>query len=214
MGGLENAMGFQNGNENILTCPSSGLSVANVNVSEMAISSVSMAKPSDVANPFIASSAWDPLVSLSQAQTFGGSSMVSHTNFANANSSYPLVLENQGITNTSHLVQYMSDSNLGGMVPKVHSYATRGFSEMVAAASFVHHGSSDVANSGYPPHYNPIKETQINGEQSQVEDSIPEEEAPGSGPSGNRRKRGLDHNSTFSPNKVCSVECDISKDKT
>ena len=60
-----------------------------------------------------------------------------------------------------------------------------------------------MANTGYPIHYNPIKEAPINGEQSQVEDSIPEEEAPGSAPSGNRRKRGLDHNSTFSPNKVC-----------
>ncbi|KAL9330677.1 hypothetical protein ACSQ67_000287 [Phaseolus vulgaris] len=206
MGGQENAMGFQHGNENILTCPSSALSGANVNVSEMAISSVSMAKPSDVANPFLASSAWDPLVSLSQAQTFGGSSMVSHADFANANSSYPLVLENQGISNTSHLVQYMSDSNLVGMVPKVHSYASRGFSEMVGAASFGQHGSGDVANTGYPPHYNPIKEAQINGEQSQVEDSIPEEEAPGSAPSGNRRKRGLDHNSTFSPNKNAESE--------
>ncbi|KAK7383263.1 hypothetical protein VNO78_28937 [Psophocarpus tetragonolobus] len=210
MGGQENAMGFQHGNESILTCPSSGLNVANVNVSEMAISSVSMAKPSDVANPFLASSAWDPLVSLSQAQTFGGSSMVSHSEFANANSSYPLVLENQGMSNTSHLVQYMSDSNLGGMVPKVHSYASGGFSEMVGAASFGQHGSGDVANTGYPPHYNPIKEAPINGEQSQVEDSIPEEEVPGSTPSGNRRKRGLDHNSTFNPNK--NAEGDAVKD--
>ncbi|KAL2583685.1 hypothetical protein AAZX31_14G089700 [Glycine max] len=201
MGGQENAMGFQHGNESILTCPTSGLSGANVNVSEMAISSVSIAKPSDVVNPFIASSAWDPLVSLSQVQSFGGSSMVSHSEFANSNSSYPLVLDNQGISNTSHLVQYMSDSNLGGMVPKVHSYASGGFSEMVGAGSFCQHRSADMANTGYPIHYNPIKEAPINGEQSQVEDSIPEEEAPGSAPSGNRRKRGLDHNSTFSPNK-------------
>ena len=207
MGGQENAMGgFQHGNESILTCPpTSGLSGPNVNVSEMAISSVSMAKPSNVvANPFLASSTWDPLVSLSQAQTFGGSSMVSHNEFVNANSSYPLVLDNQGgISNTSHLVQYMSDSNLGGIVPKVHSYASGGFSEMVGAGSFCQHRSADMANTGYPIHYNPIKEAPINGEQSQVEDSIPEEEAPGSAPSGNRRKRGLDHNSTFSPNKVC-----------
>ena len=215
MGGQENAMGgFQHGNESILTCPpTSGLSGPNVNVSEMAISSVSMAKPSNVvANPFLASSTWDPLVSLSQAQTFGGSSMVSHNEFVNANSSYPLVLDNQGgISNTSHLVQYMSDSNLGGIVPKVHSYASGGFSEMVGSGSFCQHGSGDMADTGYPTHYNPIKEAPIiNGEQSQVEDSIPEEEAPGSAPSGNRRKRGLDHNSTFSPNK--NAEGDAVKD--
>nr|KYP72494.1 Transcription factor bHLH74 [Cajanus cajan] len=212
MGGQENAMGFQHGNKSILTCPTSGLSGANINVSEMAISSVSMAKPSsDVANnPFLASSAWDPLVSLSQAQTFGGSSMVSHTEFANANSSYPLVLENQGISSTSHLVQYMSESNLGGMVPKVHSYQSGGFSEMVGGASFGQHGSGDMANTGYPTHYNQIKEAITNGEQSQVEDSIPEDEAPGSAPSGNRRKRGLDHNSTFSPNK--NAESDAVRD--
>lgn len=205
-------MGFQHGNKTILTCPTSGLSGANVNVSEMAISSVSMAKPSsDVANnPFLASSAWDPLVSLNQAQTFGGSSMVSHTEFANANSSYPLVLENQGISSASHLVQYMSESNLGGMVPKVHSYQSGGFSEMVGGASFGQHGSGDMANTGYPTHYNQIKEAITNGEQSQVEDSIPEDEAPGSAPSGNRRKRGLDHNSTFSPNK--NAESDAVRD--
>ncbi|XP_027332608.1 transcription factor bHLH74-like isoform X2 [Abrus precatorius] len=208
MGGSENAMGFQHGNESILTCPSSGLGA---NVSEMAISSVSLAKPSDAANPFLAASAWDPLVSLTQAQTFGGSSMVSHSEFANANSSYPpLVLENQGISNTSHLVQYMSDSNLGGMVPKVHSYASGGFSEMVGGGSFSQHGSGDIANTVYPQHYNPIQEAPINDEQSHVEDSTPEEEAPGSAPSGNRRKRGLDHNSTFGTNK--NAESDGVKD--
>lgn len=209
MGGQENAMGFQHGNESILT-------------SEMAISSVSMANKQHsssevVANPFLASvsSAWDPLVSLSQAQTFGGSSMVSHTEFANANSPYPppLVLENQGMSSTSHLVQqYMSDhSNLASMVHhKVpSSYGSGSFSEMVPSFG----GSGGIAaNTGYPPHYNPIKDAAIerapiNGEQSQVDqDSVPEEGATGSGPSGNRRKRGLDQNSTFSPNKVCFVK--------
>ena len=202
MGGHENAMGFQHGNESILTCPSSGLST---NVSEMAISTVSVAKPSDVANPFLASSAWDPLVSLSQAQTFGGSSMVSHSEFGNS-SSYPLVLENhQGMSSTSHLVQYMSDSNLEGMVPKVPSYGSGSFSEIVGC--FGQQGSGDIANMGYRPSYNQSKDAGTErapmNEQSQVEDSTTEEGAPGSAPSGNRRKRVLDHDSTFSPNKVC-----------
>lgn len=209
MGGHENVMGFQHGNESILTCPSSGLST---NVSEMAISSVSMAKPpSDVTNPFLASSAWDPLVSLSQAQTFGGSSMVSHSDFGNS-SYHPLVLENhQGMSSTSHLVQYMSDSNLGDMVSKVPSYASGSFSEMVG--TFGQPGFGDIANTnrGYRPNYNVSKDagierTPINGEQSQVDDSATEEGDPGSAPSGIRRKRGLDHNSTFSPKKVCKKE--------
>ncbi|XP_004498947.1 uncharacterized protein [Cicer arietinum] len=208
MGGKENAMEFQHGNENIImnsSCPSS----------EMDISSVSnMGKPSSDApnqhhHHFLSSSAWDnPLVSLSQAHTFGGSSMVSHNEFANANSTYPLVLENH---QSHHLVQYMSDSNLGGMIHKVPSYGSGSFSEMVG--SFSQHGSGGdhVTNtSGYsiPPqqHYNPIKDAgtqrgSINGEQSQVEDSIHEDGGTGSAPSANRRKRGLDQNSTFSPNK-------------
>jgi hypothetical protein len=203
MGGEENAMEFQHGNENIMT-------------SEMDISSVSnMAKSSsEVPNHhhFLGSSAWDnPLVSLSQAHTFGGSSMVSHNDFSNANSTYnPLVLENQGMSSTSHLVQY---SNLGGMIHKIPSYGSGSFSEMVG--SFGQHGSGGdhVANtSGYPippQHYNHIKDAgnqrgHFNAEQSQVEDSVHEDGATGSAPgSGNRRKRGIDQNSTFSPNKVC-----------
>ncbi|GAU26924.1 hypothetical protein TSUD_05940 [Trifolium subterraneum] len=202
MGGEENAMEFQHGNENIMT-------------SEMDISSVSnMAKSSsEVPNHhhFLGSSAWEnPLISLSQAHTFGGSSMVSHNDFANANSTYnPLVLENQGMSSTSHLVQY---SNLGGMIHKIPSYGSGSFSEMIG--TFGQHGSGGdhVANtSGYPippHHYNHIKDAgnqrgQFNGEQSQVEDSVHEDGATGSAPgSGNRRKRGIDQNSTFSPNKV------------
>ncbi|CAL5206131.1 unnamed protein product [Lathyrus oleraceus] len=202
MGGEEKAMEFQHGNENIMT-------------SEMDMSSVSMVnKPSsEVVNhhqhhPFLASSAWDnPLVSLSQAHTFGGSSMVSHNEFANTNSTYnPLVLENhQGMSSTSHLVQY---SNLGGMIHKVPSYGSGSFSEMVG--SFGQHGDHVANTSGYPippQHYNHIKDAgiqrgQIHGEQSQVEDSIHEDGALGSAPSsGNRRKRGFDQNSNFSPNK-------------
>ncbi|KAE9599968.1 hypothetical protein Lal_00046314 [Lupinus albus] len=196
-------MDFQHGNERVMKCPtSSGLST---NVSEMGISSVSMAKPilpSDhvTNNPFLASSAWDPLVSLSQAQTFGGSSMVSHSDFSN-NSSYPPL-----VNSTSHLVQYMSDSNLGDMVHKVPSYGSGNFSEIVG--TFGQHGFGDIANtnSGYRSNYNVSKDAgteraSINGEQSQVEDSATEEGTPGSGPSANRRKRSLDHNSSFSPNK-------------
>ncbi|XP_019436983.1 PREDICTED: transcription factor bHLH74-like isoform X3 [Lupinus angustifolius] len=209
-------MGFEHGNKSILKCPeSSGLST---NVSEMGISSVSMDKPhtpSDhVTNPYLPSNAWDPLVSLSQAQTFGGSSMVSHSDFGR-NSSYPLVLEDQGMSSTSHIVQYMSESNLGDMVSKVPSYGSGNFSEIVG--TFGQPGFGDIANTntGYRPDYNVIKDAgnemvPIIGEEYQLEDSATEEGATGSGPSGNRRKRSIDHNSSFSPNK--NANGDVLKD--
>ncbi|XP_019429849.1 PREDICTED: transcription factor bHLH74-like isoform X1 [Lupinus angustifolius] len=183
-------MGFEHGNENFLKCASlSGLSTTNV--SEMATSSVSMAPSDHVTNtPFLASSAWDPLVeTLSQAQTFGGSSMVSHGDFGN----------------TSHLVQYMCNSNLRDIVSEVPSYASRNFSETVGT----------FGQLGYRSNYNVIKDggtesAPVNCEQSHVENSATEEGDPGSGPSGNRRKRSFDHNSSFRPNK--NAEGDSMKD--
>ncbi|CAL0319065.1 unnamed protein product [Lupinus luteus] len=148
MSGFENEVGLQHENEG------------------MEISSMPLA------NPFmLASSDWGPLVSLSQVQAFGGSPMVSHSDFAN--SSYPLVLENQGMSCTSHLVQYISDSNHEVMVPMVPCYENGSFLEMV-----------DVANSGYQPNYKPSNEAVI----------------PGSAPNENRRKRGHDYNSTLNKN--------------
>ncbi|KAK4277379.1 hypothetical protein QN277_015387 [Acacia crassicarpa] len=204
MGGHENAMGFQHGQETIVNCTSSGLST---NVSEIAISSVSMAKPHVVTNPFLGSSSsstWDPLVSLSQTQTFGGSSMVSPSEFGS--SSYPLVLENQGMSSTSHhLVQYVSESNFA-----VPSYASGSFSEMVG--SFPQHGGcSDLANTRYGPSYNQneeaaMKRVSLNGSQSQPEDPTPQEGDTGSAPNASRRKRGLDQNPTFNPNKNAEGE--------
>lgn len=186
MSGFENVMGLQHENEGIMNGLSSDL---RSNVSEMAVSS----KPPDGDNPFLASSDWDLLVSLSQVQTFGGSPMGSHSEFAN--SSYPLVMENQGMSSTSHLVQYISYSNVEDMVPKVPSYGSCSFLEMVG--SFGQPGSGDAANT-------------INNEQSQEEGSNPEEVDPGSAPIENRRKRGLGCNSTLSPHKVGQLYCYIS----
>ena len=199
MSGHENTMGFQHGNESILNCQSSGLST---NVSQLAISCVSMGKPSasDVANPFLGSSTWDPLVSLNPNQSFGGSSLVSPSEFAN-NSSYPSAMENQGMSSTSHLVQYMSESNFAEM-----SFGSGSLSEMVG--SFGQPGCVDIANNtGYQPNFNANKEavierTPINPAQPRNEDLSPEEGPAGSLPDGNRRKRGLDSNSPFSANKV------------
>ncbi|KAG4391967.1 hypothetical protein GLYMA_04G048000v4 [Glycine max] len=173
MGGRENALGLQSVSETTV------------------ISSVSMAMPSGVvANPFLASSAWDPLVPLSQ--TLGGSLMVSHSEFAN--SAYPSVLENQGMNCDSHFVQYVSDSNFEHMALKVPSFGQT--------------GSYDIANTGYLPNHNPSNESgmersPINNEQSKLEGSTSEE---GAAPDEHKRKRGLDYNFTFSSNKNAEGE--------
>ncbi|XP_027356363.1 transcription factor bHLH74-like isoform X2 [Abrus precatorius] len=191
-------MRFQHGNEGILNCPISGLRTS---VSEKTVNSVSMAMPSGVANPFLASSAWDQLVPLSQVQTFRGSQVISPCEFAN--SSYPLVMENQGMSSSSHLVQYISDSNFVDMVHKAPSYGSGSLSEIVGSLSLP--PSSDIANIEYQPNQNPshvgvIERSPINNEQSQGEGSTPEEGETGSAHGENRRKRELD-NSSFNPNK-------------
>ncbi|XP_058218435.1 transcription factor bHLH74-like [Rhododendron vialii] len=93
MGTEENGnMGFQQRNgDSILNCPTSGMNTT---------------------NPFFGSG-WDPLVSLSQSENFGGS-------FGNSN--------------YSHLVHYPSDSGLVEMVPKLPFFGGGGnFSEMVGS---------------------------------------------------------------------------------
>nr|KYP70374.1 Transcription factor bHLH74 [Cajanus cajan] len=160
-------MGLQHGNKGILNCPLSGLRTS---VSEMTVSSVFKAMPSGVTNPFLDSSAWDPLAPL--GQTFGGSL----SEFVDS-SHPPFVLENQGISNEPHLVQYISDSNFACMAPKVPSFGQT--------------GSYYIANTGYHPNHDPCNE------QSQVEGSTSEGVAPGE----HKRKRELVSISTFSPNK-------------
>lgn len=171
MGDDENTMGFQHRNESILSRPISGLGT---NVS-------------DISNPFFGSSAWDPHFSLSQTQTFAGSSLVSHNDFPN--SSYTSVLKNHGMSNSSHFVHYMSESNFANMVPEISSYANGDMANAEYASSHNTNREADIVMA-------PINDTQLHGEHS-----IPEEGATSS-PIGSRRKRGLDHNPTFSPAKV------------
>ncbi|XP_057731247.1 transcription factor bHLH74-like [Arachis stenosperma] len=184
---VENAMRLQQEEKKgiLMSCPSSlGLGTSG---SEMASSN---SEPSNVANPFLASSAWDPLTPLTQLQTTNTTTlvgdpstssipipMVSHHNNEFSNSLlYTLVLENQ---QPPHIVQYMSRDMVPN--PKVQvpvSYGSGSFSEMVG--SFLQ---------------------SPNSEHSQGEG---EGEDSGSAPSGNRRrKRGHEHNnnSTFTPNK-------------
>ncbi|KAJ7966487.1 Transcription factor [Quillaja saponaria] len=210
MGSQENVdMRFQQGNESILICPSSGLSTDSQpeKLTGTAISSVSVAKPSGGANPF-PGSAWDPLVSLSQTQTqnFGGS-VVSHSEFAN--SSYPVAVDNQGMSSTSHLAHYMNDSCFMDLAPKIPCFVSGSFSEMIGSFGLSECG--EIATTGYRPNYNPqkdvgIQRTSINAAQCHDETPIRQGGSIISGTNGNYRKRGLDSNFPFSPNKNAEGE--------
>ncbi|KAF3953951.1 hypothetical protein CMV_020647 [Castanea mollissima] len=212
MDGHENEdVGFQHGSEGILNCPSSRMSTNPLpeKVSAMTMSCVSMYKPSNGADPFFGSG-WDPLVSLSQSENFGGSSMVSHGEYP----PYPVVMENQGISTTSHLVQYPSSSSFVELVPKLPCFGSGSFSEMVN--SFGLPDCSQIANSGCPQNYASNKEvatgrTSTNGAQSKDDQQVSGEGAIGSSPNAKRRKRVPDsNNSAFSPNQ--NGEGDVQKD--
>ncbi|KAF3447477.1 hypothetical protein FNV43_RR12663 [Rhamnella rubrinervis] len=208
MSGQENEdLGFQHRSESILNCPSSGMTTSHLpeKVSGMTISSLPVFKPSNGADPFFGSG-WDPLVSLSQSENFGGSSMVSHGELSNP--SYSVVLESQGMNSTSHLVQYPSDSNFVEMVPKLPCFGSGSFSEMVG--SFGLPECAGIANSGCPPNFISNKEKGTErastfGAQSQ-DGRETEDAGIGSSPSGKRRKRVIDSNSPFSTNKNAEGE--------
>ncbi|CAN6721800.1 unnamed protein product [Malus baccata var. baccata] len=214
MGGHDSEdVGFQHRNDGSLNRPSSGMSTNPLpeKVSRMAMSSVSMFKPSNGADPFFGSG-WDPIVSLSQNDNFGGPSGVSHGEFPNP--PYPVAMENQGMSSTSHLVQYPSDSSYVGMVPKLpQCFGSGSFSEMVGSFGLSECGQ--IANPGCPPNYNPNREggtekTSTIGAQSHDDRQISEEGALASSPNGKRRKRVSESNSAFSPNK--NADGELNKD--
>uniref|UniRef100_A0A5B7BK99 Putative transcription factor bHLH74 isoform X2 n=1 Tax=Davidia involucrata TaxID=16924 RepID=A0A5B7BK99_DAVIN len=178
--------------DRILNCPSSGMNTNPMpdKVAGMAMSSGSMFKSSNGVDPFFGSG-WDPLVN------FGGSSMVPHSEFVNP--PYPLVLENQAISSTSHLVHYQSDSGLVELVPKLPCFGIGSFSEMVG--SFGLPDSGQITNTGKE---GGTEKTSTNGAQCQVSDE------GASSPNGKRKKRALESHSPFNPNK--NVEGEQSKD--
>ncbi|XP_038716266.1 transcription factor bHLH74-like isoform X1 [Tripterygium wilfordii] len=192
-GGDNDDMGFQSRGESALNCPSSGI---NTNP----ISSMSMYKPSNEADPFYCSS-WDPIVPMSQPENFAGASMVSHGAFAN--SIYPVVMGNQGISGPSHLVHYAPDSSYSELVPKLPSFGSGGFSDMVS--SFAFPDCSQITTTGCPPNYaaqHQVRDeaTLTIGEQSQ-EDRQMSDGALEASPVGRRRKRAPESTSPFDPNK-------------
>ncbi|KAG2692429.1 hypothetical protein I3760_08G054000 [Carya illinoinensis] len=200
-------------NEGILQCPSSGMGTNPLpeKVSGMIMNSVSMYKHSNGADPFF-SSGWDPLVSLSHNENFGGSSMVSDREFSST--PYPIVLENQGISGTSHLVQYPSSSTFVELVPKLPCLGSGSFSDMVN--SFGVPECSQIANSECPQNYASSKEggsgrPSTYGALSQDDRQISGEGAVGSSPNAKRRKRVSDYNnSPVSPQQ--NAEGEMEKD--
>lgn len=91
---------------------------------------------------------WDPIVSLSQSGNFGNSNIISQSEFANN----PLMLENQA-TGGSSLAQFPSDSGLVDLVPRIPSFGSGSFSEMVTP--FGHSSGSPNLKKGVPQDHCP-----------------------------------------------------------
>ncbi|KAI3460125.1 hypothetical protein Pfo_016788 [Paulownia fortunei] len=137
----------QRNGSTILNCPSSVMATDSIsdNVARMSMCSESMFKSPSGIDPFY-SSGWDPIVSGNQTGNYlGNSSMVHQNEFANPH--YPVVLENQTMGSSSHLVHFTSDSGLVDMVPKIPSFGSGSFSEMVS--SFEHMDESGC-HSNFP----------------------------------------------------------------
>ncbi|XVF39762.1 hypothetical protein PTKIN_Ptkin01aG0058400 [Pterospermum kingtungense] len=156
----------------------------------MAMSSISMYnKPSNASDPFFGSG-WDPIVSLSQSESLGGSSMFSHCEFANPR--YPLLMENQGISGTSHYSQYQSDPSFVELVPKLPGFGSGNLSEMVGHFSLPQ--TSQIANIRQSPNYARNHEggnerASTNSPHSRDEHRHLEEGGTGASPNGKSRKR-------------------------
>ncbi|KAL0392147.1 UNVERIFIED_CONTAM: Transcription factor [Sesamum radiatum] len=117
------------------------------NVAGMSICSESMFKPPNGIDPFYSSSGWHPVISEDQTGNFGNSSMVLHSEFANPN--YPVLLENQTMGSSSHLAHFPSDSGLVGMVPKIPSFGSGSFSDIVSSfghSNFAQNNGAGVQN--------------------------------------------------------------------
>lgn len=113
----------------LLNCPSSGMDTNSISdkAAGVAMCSESMFKTSTGVETFFGSG-WDPLVSLNHG---GSSSVVPHNEFANSH--YPVILGNQSVGSSSHLVHYPCDSSLVDMVPKMPSFGSGSFSEIVSS---------------------------------------------------------------------------------
>lgn len=191
-------MGFQPRNESAMNC-SSGMMPQKL--PGMQMNSVPMYKSVSGPDHFYGSG-WEPIVSLNQGESFGVSSMVSHNEFA---PSYPVALENQGMSSTSNLDQYSSDPSFVELVPKIPGFGSGNFSEMVS--SFGLPENAQIASSGCPPNYVPHKEgcyerNSRNVSQSYEDHQICEEAAIVVSTNGKTRKRAPESNSLLNTDKV------------
>ncbi|KAJ0087577.1 hypothetical protein Patl1_08779 [Pistacia atlantica] len=184
-GGDNDDTGFQNRNESVMNCPSSGMNTNPLpqKVPGMSMNSMSTYKSSSGADHFFGSG-WDPIVSLSQGENFGVSSMVSHCEFAT--SPYPVVMENQ-----------------------IPVFGSGNFSEMVS--SFGLPETARIANNGCPPNYTPNKDsgnerTSTNVAQCFEDRQISEEAAIGASTNGKTRKRAPESSSPSNPDKNANEE--------
>ncbi|KAI3974674.1 hypothetical protein MKX01_015569 [Papaver californicum] len=143
---------------------------------------------------------WDPLVTLPQTMEFKGSLMDSHHQIGVPSLNVDL-LENTRMGNSSHLVLYPSDPNLVELVPKLPSFGSGSFTEMLAP--FCIPESHQLVHAGSLPGYPSNKENTGNTASSgKVADHgvIFQEELPvandcGRKPlyNGKKRKRVLDN---------------------
>ncbi|CAI9775825.1 unnamed protein product [Fraxinus pennsylvanica] len=111
--------------DSILNCPSSGI-VTNLiyeKVQGTGMSSESMFKLRNGVDPFYGSG-WDTIVSLNPSGNFRGPSVVPPNEFPHSN--YSVVLENQ-------TVNFPSESGLVDMMPKIPSFGSGSYSEIVSS---------------------------------------------------------------------------------
>ncbi|XP_057490190.1 transcription factor bHLH74-like isoform X3 [Actinidia eriantha] len=125
------------------------------------------------------SSGWCPIASMNQSESFGGE-------FGNSPYS-SVILGNQTMPSSSHLVHYPSDSSHGlvEMVPKLPFFGSGSFSEMVG--SFALPDCDQIA---------PTEKTSTTDDQQ-----VTDEGEMGISPCGNRKKRASESSSPFNPCK-------------
>ncbi|XP_057532408.1 transcription factor bHLH74-like isoform X1 [Amaranthus tricolor] len=167
-------MGFQQSGEIMLNSPSSSM-----NTRSMKLTSVY-------------GSGWDSMVSLSQTDNFGASaSMVSHAELIKS-SSYPLLMENHGISST-HLVNY-SNPNVAQMLPKLPMLGNKNYTDI--ANPFDVSGGLHTLNAPFPQNYasgrSGLDEKEsVDVTQAKRGCQFVEERTVGVSPNG-KRKRGTD----------------------
>ncbi|GKV20021.1 hypothetical protein SLEP1_g30201 [Rubroshorea leprosula] len=203
-------VGFQHRYEN-MNYPSSQMNKGSLSdkVGVMAMSSMSMYKPSNGADPFVGSG-WvsNPMASLSQSENFGGSSMVSQGEFPNSH--YSAMMENQGIAGASHFSQYPSHSSFMELMPKHQCFGSGNFSEIVGSFGVPH--STQILNSGIPPDYVPnlqeggLERASANGTQPNDDRQVSEEGAICASPNEKKRKRVTESNPTMNSSKDVAEE--------